>query len=233
LSKGPVLTRVLALPYAPRSGQRPAAAVWLVAHDISQRAGPDVRPITPCSLCIYCGEDAPPATTLTSDVPSQHLMRPVQSAGRRRQGRPADGAPVQSGDKQCARVERRTEHIIPSTRSLPCTPKTRRSRVSGHKKIAPAANICSPKCYVLYVPGPTCRGLGPLRMPPSAIKGEACDVTRQIQSQAHSNTHKFTQALKQYITQWSRVLRSGGPNHSKSLCVLVFSSQFPTNKQNT
>jgi hypothetical protein len=27
---------------------------------------------------------------------------------------------------------------------------------------------------------------------------------------------------KQYITQWSRVLRSGGPNHSKSLCVLVF-----------
>jgi hypothetical protein len=27
---------------------------------------------------------------------------------------------------------------------------------------------------------------------------------------------------KQYITQWSRVLRSGGPNHSKPLHVLVF-----------
>jgi hypothetical protein len=27
---------------------------------------------------------------------------------------------------------------------------------------------------------------------------------------------------KQYITQWSRVLRSGGPNHSKPLRVLVF-----------
>jgi hypothetical protein len=27
---------------------------------------------------------------------------------------------------------------------------------------------------------------------------------------------------KQYITQWSRVLRSGGLNHSKPLCVLVF-----------
>jgi hypothetical protein len=37
-----------------------------------------------------------------------------------------------------------------------------------------------------------------------------------------AQAHKFIQALKQYITQWSRVLRSGGPNHSKSLCVLVF-----------
>jgi hypothetical protein len=35
-----------------------------------------------------------------------------------------------------------------------------------------------------------------------------------------AQAHKFIQAL--YITQWSRVLRSGGPNHSKSLCVLVF-----------
>jgi hypothetical protein len=37
--------------------------------------------------------------------------------------------------------------------------------------------------------------------------------------------------LKQYNTQWSRVLRSGGPNHSKLLRVLVF---IPTsrNKQN-
>jgi hypothetical protein len=33
---------------------------------------------------------------------------------------------------------------------------------------------------------------------------------------------KTTQALKQYDTQWSRVLRSGGPNHSKLLCVIAF-----------
>ena len=60
--------------------------------------------------------------------------------------------------------------------------------------------------------------------PPLAIKGEVYDVTRQIQSQGHSDTHKFIQALKQYITQWSRVLRSGGPNHSKPSCALVCSS---------
>jgi hypothetical protein len=29
---------------------------------------------------------------LTGDMPSRHLMRPVQSAGRRRQGRLADDA---------------------------------------------------------------------------------------------------------------------------------------------
>jgi hypothetical protein len=46
--------------------------------------------------------------------------------------------------------------------------------------------------------------------------------THKKLTQAHLDAHKFIQA--QYITQWSRVLRSGGPNHSKSLCVLVFSS---------
>jgi hypothetical protein len=71
LSKGSVLTRVQALPCASHLGQKPAAAVWLVARDVSQRAGPDVRPITPRGLSIYCGEDTPPATTLMSDVESR------------------------------------------------------------------------------------------------------------------------------------------------------------------
>jgi hypothetical protein len=49
--------------------------------------------------------------------------------------------------------------------------------------------------------------------PPSAIKGEACDVTRPDPS-----------SDSQYITQWSRVLRPGGPNHSKPSCALMCSS---------
>jgi hypothetical protein len=52
----------------------------------------------------------------------------------------------------------------------PCTPRLHRSRVSGHKKIAPAANISSSKYYFLYVPGPTCRGSVPLYMPPFSYK---------------------------------------------------------------
>jgi hypothetical protein len=35
-----------------------------------------------------------------------------------------------------------------------------------------------------------------------------------------SQVHTSSQA--QYITHWSMVLRSGGLNHSKALCVLVF-----------
>jgi hypothetical protein len=83
-----------------------------MAYDVSQRAEPNVRPIQLCSLCIYCGEDVPPATTLMDDAPSQHLIRPAQSASKRRQGHPADGAPDQSFGKQCARTERRTVLII-------------------------------------------------------------------------------------------------------------------------
>ena len=62
ISKGPVLTRVRPYPVRLRSPlrRRPAAAAWLVARDISQQAEPDVRPLKPCGLCIYCGEDAPP-----------------------------------------------------------------------------------------------------------------------------------------------------------------------------
>jgi hypothetical protein len=141
-----------------------------VACDISQRAELDIRPIQLCSLCIYCGEDAPPATALTDDAPSQHLMHPVQSTGGRRQGHPADDTPDQSVSKRCARAERCTVLIIPSTRSFPCTPKIQRSPASGHKKIAPAANIGGSKRYILYVPGPTCRGPVPLCMPPFSYK---------------------------------------------------------------
>jgi hypothetical protein len=72
---------------APRSplGQRPAAAARLVAHDISRPTESDVRPLRSHGLRIYCGEDAPPATRPTDDVPPRYLMRPVHSAGRRRQ----------------------------------------------------------------------------------------------------------------------------------------------------
>jgi hypothetical protein len=121
---GPMLARVRARPDASR--------YWRVACDISQRAKPDAKPTKPCNLCIYCRKDAPPVTTLTGDMPSQHLMCPVQSDGRRRQGHPAGSAPDRSVDKQCACAEQHTILIVPSTRSLPCIPRIQRSRVSGH-----------------------------------------------------------------------------------------------------
>jgi hypothetical protein len=169
-----------------------------VARDISQRAEPDVRPLKPRSLCIYCREDAPLATTLTGDVPSQHLMCPVHSAGRRRQGHPADGAPDQSVDKQCARAVWRTVLVIPSTISFPCTPRICGSRMSGHKKIAPAASICSSKCYIKDVPRPTCRGSVPLCIPPFGYKRGGMwryNTDPILGSLGHSQVHTSTQAI--------------------------------------
>jgi hypothetical protein len=181
ISKGQVLTRVRPYPVRLRSPlrQRPVVVAWLVARDISQRAEPDVRPLSRAVSAFIAERTRRLPTLLTGDVPPQHLMRLVHSAGRRRQGHPADGAPVQSIVKQCARAARRTVSIIPYTRSFPCTPRLRRSRMSGRKKIAPTANISSSKYYNRYVPGPTCRGSVPLYMPSLAIKGETCSVTTQ------------------------------------------------------
>jgi hypothetical protein len=157
--------------------RRPDASTWLVARDISQRAEPDVRPLDRADSAFITKRTRCLSTLLTGDVPPQHLLRPVHSTGRRRQGHPADGAPVQSVVKQYARVARCTDLIIPCTRSFPCTPMLRRSRMSGHKKIAPTTNISSSKYYIYYVLGPTCRGSALLYMPPLAIKGEACNIT--------------------------------------------------------
>jgi hypothetical protein len=150
--------------------QKPAAAACPVARNVSQRAEPDVRAMRLCSLCIYCGEDASPATMLTGDTPSRHLMRPVQSAGRRRQGHPVGGAPAGSAGKQCARVGRHAILTFSSARSFPCTPRIRRSRATWHKKTASATYIRGSKLYILYVPGPTCQGPVLLCMPPFRYK---------------------------------------------------------------
>jgi hypothetical protein len=66
-------------------------------------------------------------------------------------------------------------------------------------------------------------------MPPLAIKGEAYNVTKEaltdtLRPSSGSQVHTSSQA--QYITQWSRVLRSGDPNHSKSSCVHVLGDRL-------
>jgi hypothetical protein len=111
----------------------------------------------------------------------------------------------------------------------PCTPRLYRSWVLGRKKMDPAASISS---YICYVPEPTCRGSVLLYMSPFSYKrGGMRRYNTSSIFRLRPKSSKTTQALKQYNTQWSRVLRSGGPNHSKLLRVLVF---IPSsrNKQN-
>jgi hypothetical protein len=105
MSRGPVLTPVWALPFTSHTGRGPL----LVAHDISYRAEPDVKS---CSPCIYWRKDVPPTTVLTGDMPSQHLMCPVPSAGRRRQGHPVGGVPAGSAG-ETVRLYRATRYTHP------------------------------------------------------------------------------------------------------------------------
>jgi hypothetical protein len=74
------------------------------------------------------------------------------------------------------------------------------------------------RSFILPVdPGDIC----PPHMPPLAIKGEACNVTNQAQLRLSGST-----LPQQSNTQWSRVLRSGDPNRSKSSRVHVLGDRL-------
>jgi hypothetical protein len=80
-----------------------------------------------------------------------------------------------------------------------------------------------------YVPDPTCRGLALLYMPPLNYKREGTQ-RYNTHSLILSDSQVHTSSQAQYNTQWSRVLRSGGPNHSKPLRVLMFIVHLATGK---
>jgi hypothetical protein len=134
--------------------------------------------------------------------------------------------------KQCVRAKRHAILILPSTRSFPCTTEIRRSRVSEHKKIVSATDISRFQALYSLCPWAHMSGPSPFVHAPSSYKRGGMQRYTHTQSYTTPQTRKLKQAHKQYITQWSRVLRSGGPNHSKSLCVLAFFPFILTIKQN-
>jgi hypothetical protein len=142
-----MLTHVWALPFTSCSGGDPL----LVAHDISYRAEPDVRS---CSPCIYWRKDVPPATALRGDVPSQHLMCPIPSAGRRCQGHPAGGAPARFAGEQYDHARQHTVLNIPPTRNFLCTPRIRRSRASGTRRLSRQQALVAPSAIFFMFVGP-------------------------------------------------------------------------------
>jgi hypothetical protein len=99
-------------------------------------------------------------------------MCPVPFAGRQRQGHPAGGAPAGSVGKQYACAERRAigyTHLL-FRKKLPLYAKD--TQISGvrEEKIVSTIGISSSKCYILYVPGPTCRGPVPFVHAPFSYK---------------------------------------------------------------
>jgi hypothetical protein len=95
--------------------RRPDATTWPIARDVSQRAEPDVRPLGRAVSAFIAEKTCRLTIPLTGDVPPQHLMCHVHSAGRRRPGHLAGGVPVQSIAKQYARAARCTLTIITCT----------------------------------------------------------------------------------------------------------------------
>jgi hypothetical protein len=184
-------------PYHERSHsllrRRPDATTWPTACNVSQRAEPDVRPLdrafiaeearrlsswqVMCRLSIKYALSTP----LTSDVPSQHLMCLVHSADGQRPGHPAGGVPVHSGGRQYARAAAYAVLII--TRMLPV-------KLPLHADTTQAADIrarrmhwrpglVAPSITSVMSLGPHVRAQHPCTCPPSAIKGEARNVTTE------------------------------------------------------
>jgi hypothetical protein len=116
--------------------RRPDAAAWPTTRDVSQRTKPDVRPLGRVVSAFIAEKTRLLTTPPTGDVPLQHLMCPVHSAGRRRPDDPTGGGPVHC---QIVRPHCEVHCAHPSSHvrcqgSFPCTPMLRRSRISGRKK---------------------------------------------------------------------------------------------------
>jgi hypothetical protein len=130
-------------------------------------------------------------------VPPRHLLRLVQSAGRRRQGHPADGAPVQSVAETvrpcCAMhcTHPLYEKLPPARRGyidLLC--QGARRSLQQQVLVARSAMFLGPHVGAQY--SCTC--------PPLAIKGEACDITTQAQSLGLDPSHPRQFKLSSNIT---------------------------------
>jgi hypothetical protein len=63
--------------------RRPDAAMWPTAHDVSQRAEPDVRPLGRVASAFIADKARRLSIPLAGDVPPRHLMGPVCSTGTR------------------------------------------------------------------------------------------------------------------------------------------------------
>jgi hypothetical protein len=153
------------------------SAAWFVTHDVSQWVESDIGPLKSCSLCIYCREDVPPATKSANDVPSQHLMRLVHSAGRRR---------------QTARLSNLSSNSVPESYGALCLlslPREASPTHRGYADLGCQGTRRSPQQQTFVAPSAIF--IMSLRLhvgaqylcacPPSAITEEACGVAGQIQ----------------------------------------------------
>jgi hypothetical protein len=231
LGKGPVLTHVQALSGAPPLPARSRAQCCHMAYCSWRRpaGGEWRRDSGPRGLRIYCGEDVPPVhpavrwcapSAFNASCPL-HWQTAPRPYSRRRACLIWTVCP-------CCRIRYIHQHWYVARETSAARQCYEDRRYQGTRRLH---WMNGSKYYTRFVPGPTCRGSVSLYVPPWTIKGRAHYVTTHTQILRPKSSGTHLDSLKQYNTQWSRVLRSGGPNHSKLLRVLVF---IPTsrNRQN-
>jgi hypothetical protein len=131
--------------------------------------------------------------------------------------------PVQSIVKQCARAAGCTVSIITYTRSFPCTPILCRSRMSDARRLLQQRTLVAPSTTSVLFLGPHVGAQYPCVCPLSYKWGDMQRYREDTLGQTQLRLRLLALKLAQQSnTQWSRVLRSGDPNHSKSSRVLVF-----------
>jgi hypothetical protein len=139
---------------------------------------------------------------LTGDVPSQHSMRPVHSTSRR-----GDGSTF-TASSLCSSSRRRPGHptgsvpIQSDSGHTPIPPRTRRGHhdlyvaketsaasqcygdlgCQGARRLLQQRIFVAPSAISIMSLGPHVGAQHLCACPPSAIKGEACGVTEEIQS---------------------------------------------------
>jgi hypothetical protein len=161
---------------APRSPprQKPATTTWLVAHDVSQQKESDVGSLESRSRYIYYSRDETPAAKPTKDVPPQHLMRPVLSAGRRCQMTRLSNLSSNNAPVPCSGLC----SLSLLQESFPSTPRTRRSPAQGTRRLPRQQTLEDPSTIFFMSLGPHVGAQSFCACPPSTIKGEARDVKR-------------------------------------------------------
>jgi hypothetical protein len=147
---------------------------------------------------------------LASSVPPQHLMRPVHSTGRRH----ACLFHWQAA-RPCCRMRYTHHHSYVPRKLLLCVNTTRAADIWAPEDLSGVTCISCSMYFFIMSLGPHVGAQQPCMCLPWAIKGKAHDVTRHAHLDA-TQTVKLIDSHTQYNPQWSRVLRFGGPNHSKS-----------------
>jgi hypothetical protein len=150
---------------------------------------------------IYCVLSIPLAGGARATLQTAHLSSPLS--------------------KQCARVAQCTV-LIPYMRSFPLRDEA--TQISGVRAHGDYTGMASSRSILPFVAEPTCRDSEPLYMPPLNYKRGGMQRER-TQTQV---IQVYTQLKlpQQSNTQWSRVLRSGDPNHSKSSRVHVLDDRL-------